>query len=169
MEERMNADRKTDQEKMAADKEDLLAKIKEEMIANQEELLAKMDLMMVTWNTHTETKKIEQDPEMMQSVEEHQDIPTEDVAVMPVRELRKWRRVWKLAAERRQKPKKRTGGCCRSRKRVKVACRKKVSRHATVARRKRNVFGKIWTEVNCGPWSALAATGRRMTCHAKVA
>jgi hypothetical protein len=35
------------------------------------------------------TKKIEQDPEMMQSVEEHQDIPNEVAAVMPVRK-RHW-------------------------------------------------------------------------------
>jgi hypothetical protein len=42
--------------------------------------------MMATWNTNPEAMKIEQDPGMMQSVEEHQEIPTEDAAVMPVGE-----------------------------------------------------------------------------------
>jgi hypothetical protein len=46
--------------------------------------------IMATWNTHTETKKIEQDPEMMQSVEEHQEVPSEDVVVRPVNGLKKW-------------------------------------------------------------------------------
>jgi hypothetical protein len=39
-------------------------------------------------------------PGMMQSTEEHQDVHNEDVAVMPVGELRKWRRVWKTTAGR---------------------------------------------------------------------
>jgi hypothetical protein len=50
-----------------------------------------------------EAKKTEQDPEMMQSAEEHQEIHTEDATIMPVGEPRKQRRVRKLAAERRQK------------------------------------------------------------------
>jgi hypothetical protein len=53
-------------------------------------------LMMATWNTHTEATNIEQDPGMMQSVEEHQEIPTEDAAIMPVREPRKQRRIQKI-------------------------------------------------------------------------
>jgi hypothetical protein len=61
---------------------------------------------------HEETTKIEKDPGMMQSVEEHQEILTEDTAVMPVGERRKRRRVQKLAAERRQRPKEGTGGYC---------------------------------------------------------
>jgi hypothetical protein len=36
---------------------------------------------------------------MMQFVEEHQDIPNEVAAVMPVGGLKKRGRVWKLAAE----------------------------------------------------------------------
>jgi hypothetical protein len=47
---------------------------------------------------------------MMQSVEEHQEIPKGEAAVMPVGGLRKRRRVRKLASERRQKPKERTQG-----------------------------------------------------------
>jgi hypothetical protein len=42
--------------------------------------------------------KIEQNPDMMQSAEEHQDIPNEDVAVIPVAEPRKRRRGKKLIA-----------------------------------------------------------------------
>jgi hypothetical protein len=37
-------------------------------------------------------EKIEENPEMMQSAEEHQDIPSKDVAVTPVKRLRKKRR-----------------------------------------------------------------------------
>jgi hypothetical protein len=83
------------------------------------------------------TEKTEPGPDMMQSAEEHQDVPREEAAVMPVRGLRKRRRVWKLAAERRQKPKEATRGHCGSRRRVTVAG-KRTSRHATVAWGKRN-------------------------------
>jgi hypothetical protein len=43
----------------------------------------------------------------MQSVEEHQEIPEEEAALMPVGGLRKWRRDWNLATGLRQKPKRR--------------------------------------------------------------
>jgi hypothetical protein len=39
-------------------------------------------------NTEAYTEKFQQDPGMMKSVEEHQDIPTENVAVMPVAKRR---------------------------------------------------------------------------------
>jgi hypothetical protein len=38
------------------------------------------------------TEKIEKNPGMMLAIEEHQDIPSEDVSVMPVKGLRKRRR-----------------------------------------------------------------------------
>jgi hypothetical protein len=47
---------------------------------------------------------------MMQSIEEHQEIPQEEAAVMSVGEPRKRRRVCNLAAELRQKRKERTRG-----------------------------------------------------------
>jgi hypothetical protein len=50
--------------------------------------------------SETETEPI---PGMMQSIGEHQDIPKEEAAVIPVGEPRKWRRVCNLAAECRQK------------------------------------------------------------------
>jgi HD superfamily phosphohydrolase len=51
-------------------------------------------------NGLTET---EHDPGMMQSIEEHQEIPKEDATVMPVGERRKRRRVCNLAVKCRQK------------------------------------------------------------------
>jgi hypothetical protein len=74
----------------------------------------------------TETKP---DPGTMQSVEEHQEIPKEDAAVMPVGEPRKRRRDRNLAAGRRQKPKRRIQASCESRRRLIVAG-KKITCHA---------------------------------------
>jgi hypothetical protein len=130
------ADRKAYQEKMAADKEDFLArmkeksreanrelltKMKEDLLtkkkedrkAAQEDLLASMDafhetrmtmleaqqkrMMACLGQTEANTEKI--DPGMIQSVEEHQDVPNEDVAVMLVVEPRKRCRGRKLTAE----------------------------------------------------------------------
>jgi hypothetical protein len=69
-------------------------------------------------------EKIEQDPGMMQSVEEHQDVPNEDVAVMPVKGLKKRRREQKSTAGRRGEPKKLNRGNFGSRKKLAAACRK---------------------------------------------
>jgi hypothetical protein len=112
--EKMAADRKADKEvnreanqelltKMKEDRkadEDLPTKMKEDRKADKEDLLASMDAFhekrmamleaqqkrMMAWFGQTEanTEKIE--PGMMQSVEEHQDVPNEDVTVMPVGE-----------------------------------------------------------------------------------
>jgi hypothetical protein len=55
------------------------------------------------------TEKIEQEPGMMQSMEEHQDIPTEDAtAAKPLNERRKRNRGWKSTAGRRGEPKELT-------------------------------------------------------------
>jgi hypothetical protein len=78
------------------------------------------------------TEKIEKNPGMKQSAEEHQDVHNEDVAVMPVGEPKKGRRVWKSTAGRRGEPKKLNRGNCGSRRTLAAACRK-VSRYATVA------------------------------------
>jgi hypothetical protein len=50
-----------------------------------------------------EATETEPDPGVMQYIEEHQEIPKGEAAVMPVGEPRKRRRVCNLAAERRQK------------------------------------------------------------------
>jgi hypothetical protein len=104
----------------------------------------------------------------MQSMEEHQEIPKEKAALMPVGGLRKRRRGRNLAAGRRQKPKGRIQASCESRSRLTVAS-KKMTRRATVAWRKRNVFRKIGTQGICGTRKRLTAAGINMTCHARVA
>jgi hypothetical protein len=80
---------------------------------------------------------------MMRSIEEHQEIPKEDATVMLVREPRKRRRVCNLAAERCQKIRERTRGYRESRRKSAATCRK-MSCHAKVAWRKRNLIRKIW-------------------------
>jgi hypothetical protein len=96
-----------------------------------------------------EAIETEPNPGMMQSIEEHQEIPKEDAAVMPVGELRKRHRFCNLASECRQKMRERTRGNSGSRRKLAAACRK-VSRHAKVAWRKRNLIRKIRTLEKCG-------------------
>jgi hypothetical protein len=98
---------------------------------------------------------------MMQSEEEHQEIPTEDAAVMPVVELRKRHRVQNLAVESRQKRKDRTREDHGSWRKLAAACRKKVSRHAIVAWQKRKLVRKNWTQENCGPLKEFIAARMR--------
>jgi hypothetical protein len=113
----------------------------------------------------TETKP---DPGTMQSAEEHQEIPKEDAAVMPVGGLRKRRRDRNLAAGRPQKPKKRIQATFEFKRRSAAACRK-VSRRARVAWRKRNIFRRIVTQGNCGLRKRLVVTSKRTTRCATVA
>jgi hypothetical protein len=103
---------------------------------------------------------------MMQSIEEHQEVLTEDAAVMPVKGLRKRRRVWNPAAERRQKVKERTRGNSGSRRKLSATCRK-VSRRAKVAWRKRNLMKKIRTLEKCGRRKEFAAAGIKTTAVQK--
>jgi hypothetical protein len=105
---------------------------------------------------------------MMQSTEEHQEIPKGEAAVMLVVEPRKRHRARNLAAEHRQKMRERTQGYCESRRTSAATCRK-VSYHAKVAWRKRNLFRNVQTQRNCGPSKKLTVTGRKTTCHATVA
>jgi hypothetical protein len=116
----------SNQEKMAADKEDFLARMKEERRKANQELLASMDAFhekrMAMFDAHQKrmiaflgqtdaiTEKI--DPGMMQSVEEHQDVRIEDVAVMPVKGLKKRRKERKSIAERHGEPKELTQENC---------------------------------------------------------
>jgi hypothetical protein len=92
--------------------------------------------------TETDTGKIEPDLGMMQSIEELQEIPKGEAAVMPAGGLRKWRSVQNLAAERHQKRKGRTRGYYGSRKRVTIADRK-MTRCTGMAWRRKNIFRKI--------------------------
>jgi hypothetical protein len=116
------------------------------------------------WNVATETKL---NPGLMQSREEHQDIPKGEAAVMLVREPRKRSRVCILAAERSQKRKERTQGNHGSRMKLATACRK-VSRCAKVAWHKRNLFRKIRILEKCGQHKEFAAARIRATRCAKV-
>jgi hypothetical protein len=113
------------------------------------------------------TEKIEQDPGMMQSVEEHHDVPIEEVAVMPVKGLKKRRRGRKSTAGRRGEPKTLNRGNCGSRKKLAAACRK-VSRHATVAWRKRNLIRRSETRGYCGSRKVMTVADRRTCPHATV-
>jgi hypothetical protein len=112
-------------------------------------------------NEATET---EPNPEMMQSIEEHQKIPKEDAAGTPVRGPRTRRRVCDLAAERRRKMKKRTQGYRGSGRKLAAACRK-VYRRAKVVWRKRNLIRKIRIQAS----RELAVARREMMHRAKVA
>jgi hypothetical protein len=118
--------------------------------------------------TEADTEKTKPDPRMMQSTEEHQEIPKGEAAVMPVGEPRKRRRVRSLAAECSQKRKERTRGKRGSRRQSAAACRK-LSHCARVAWHRKSVVRKIGTQENCGPCKEFAATGIRVTHCAKVA
>jgi hypothetical protein len=78
-----------------ADLENLKRMVEEILRANQDDLKE-----MTACQEATET---EPNPGMMQSIEKHQEIPKEDIAVMLVGEPRKQCRVCNLAAECRQK------------------------------------------------------------------
>jgi hypothetical protein len=89
-------------------------------------------------------EKMETNPEMMQSIGEHQEVPKEEAAVRSSGALKKRHRDRNQAAERRQKPKERNRGNCGYRKRLAVAGRKMI-RRARVAWRTRNFIRKYLT------------------------
>jgi hypothetical protein len=102
----------------------------------------------------------------LESESEHREVPNEDAVVKLVRGRKKRHRGRKQAAGQRGELEELNRGDCGSQK-LAAACRK-VSRRATVAWRKRNIFRKSWTQANCGPRQVLAA-GRNMTHRAGVA
>jgi hypothetical protein len=87
---------------------------------------------------------------------------------MSIRGLWKQRRVQKLAAENRRKPKEGTRKFCGSRRRVTVAGRR-TSRHATLAWLKRKLFRRSGTQEHCGSRRLFAAASRGMARGAGVA
>jgi hypothetical protein len=172
MQAKADADRKAYQEKVEAENKAWLEKIEAETKAIRAETKAMRDKRMnanikidreETTACHAEmdTEKIEPDSGMMQSAEEHLEIPMEDAAVMPVGGRKKRRRARKPAAGRRGEPNELTRGDCLSGKKLAAACR--VSRRATVAWRKR-----IGTQIICGPRSKLTAAKIKVTHHARV-
>jgi hypothetical protein len=133
---------------MKTNQDDLPKAYHEEMMAM---VVAYNERMMACLGkTEADTEKTKSDPGMMQSTEEHQEIPKGEAAVMPVRELRKRRRVRSLAAERRQKQKESTRGNRGHWRKSAAACRK-VSHCARVAWHRKSVVSKIGTQENCGP------------------
>jgi hypothetical protein len=106
-----------------------------------------------------EATDFEPNPGMMQSIEEHQEIPKGEAAVMPVGEPRKRRRVCNLAAERRQKTRERAQGYSESRRKSAAACRK-VFRRAKVAWRKINFIRKIQIQASRESRKELAVARR---------
>jgi hypothetical protein len=139
-EEKMAANRKAKQEEFLAEISTRMDANMTKMVAIQSELEETIKHQMqqllsyVDKSTRNlpEATKIEPDPEMMQFVEEHQEVPREEAANMPVKGLKKRYRVRNLAAERHQKLKERTRGYCGSQKRVTVAARR-TFRHAKLA------------------------------------
>jgi hypothetical protein len=100
---------------------EILAKAKADRKADKEEILARMDayhqkrmamldahqkrMRACLGQTEANTEKI--DPGMMQSTEEHQDVPSEDV-VRPVKGMKNRHRGQKSTAGRRGEPKELT-------------------------------------------------------------
>jgi hypothetical protein len=103
----------------------------------------------------------------MQSIEENQEIPKGEAAVMPVGEPRKRCRVWNLAADRRQKRKERTRGYRWSRRKSAAASRS-VSRRAKVVCRKRKLVGKIRIQESPESRKELAVARRKVPRRVKV-
>jgi hypothetical protein len=169
MNEKMDANTKA----TLATKEDMKImqeKIQEDLKKTMEEILAKMEKRMTATQTKTDgklTETIEKtltepSQEMMQSAEEHQEVPREEAAVIPGRGRKRRHRGRKQAAGRRGEPKEPTRGDHGSRKKLAAACRK-ASRCATVAWRRRNVFRKSWTHGNCGLRKEVTASRKKVT------
>jgi hypothetical protein len=174
---RMDANTKTMQEQAEANtralrktmmtNQDVLIKtVKEEMRAMVD--ACHKEMMAYLGKTEADTEKPDPIPGMMQSTENHQEIPKGEAAVIPVKGWKKQRRARKPAAGRRGEPNELTRSDCGSGKHLAAACRK-VSRCATVAWRKRNVVRRIVIQENYGPRSTLTAAGIMTTRCAKVA
>jgi hypothetical protein len=139
----------------------------EEMRANLKEMMARMDERMTAIQGKTDVKLEELTgprDEMMQSAEEHHEIPNECAVVKPVRIRKRRHRGRKETARRRLEPKELNRGDRGSRKKLAAACRK-ASHHATVAWIKRNVSRKSWTCGNYGLRKEVAASrGKAARC-----
>jgi hypothetical protein len=81
---------------------------------------------------------MEPNPEMMQSIGDHQEVPKKEAAVRSSGALKKQHRGRNLATECHQKPKERTRGKCGFRKKLTIA-RRRMTHCAGVAWRKGNV------------------------------
>jgi hypothetical protein len=183
--EEMKANRKADQQKMERQISSLACK----MNANQERIEAivhsirseqdgkiqrQIEKIMERQEIPKEGAPVasleckEQGPKELESRAERQMVPTKEAAVKFSRVMKKWHRGQHMAAGQRVTPTKLTRGDCESRKKLVAACRK-VSHRATVAWRKRTIFGDIRTQGNCRPREVVTAAGKIMTLHAELA
>jgi hypothetical protein len=104
---------------------------------------------------------------MMQSIEEHQEIPKGEAAVMPAGGPRKRCRVENLAAECCQNRKERTQQNRESWRKLAAACRKVFCR-AKVAWRKWKLIRRNGTQENCGLQKEFSPARIRMTHSMKM-
>jgi hypothetical protein len=102
-------------------------------------------------NFEANPEKMEPNPEIMQSKMEHREVRTEEAVVKSAGTMKKRHMDWHLPSGQRGEPKELTRGICESRRKLAAACRM-MSCRAAVARRKRNVFRKIRTQGNFGPY-----------------
>jgi hypothetical protein len=149
---------RADREQKKADMEEILSKMEERMAATQAKTDGKLKVLTET----IEKTQAEPREEMMQSAEEHQEVPREDTMVIPVRGRKRRHRGRKEAAGRHREPKELTRGDCGSRKKLAATCRK-ASHRATVAWHKRDVFRKSWTRGNCGLRKEVTAFRKNVT------
>jgi hypothetical protein len=159
----------TNQAKTDVKLEELIEAMEETRVEREEPTSADRIACQETTVYHEETEaameKIEPDSGTLQSVAEHREVPNEYDVVKPVRGRKKRHRGRQQAERRRGVPKKLIRGDCGSRKKLAAACRK-VSRHATVAWRKRSIFRKSWTQANCGPRKEVTAADMKVTRYA---
>jgi hypothetical protein len=127
-------DMEADRKQRKAEIEDMLSKMDERIAA----IRAKADVKLQELTQPRE--------EMMQSAEEHHEVPDEDALESPVRIQKRRHRGRKETAGRRLQPKELNRGDRGSQKEMAATCRK-ASHRATVAWIKRIVFRKSWT---CG-------------------
>jgi hypothetical protein len=153
----MNTTTDAIQAKADSKEEEMLARMREDIKSGQGEIRSTLDKwLMVLKDGRKETTAYKEvtetklDPGLMQSIEAHQDIHKGEVAVMPVEESMKRRRVCNLAAERPQKRKERTRRNRGSRRKLAAAYRK-VPRRAKVEWRKRKLVKRIGIHEN---WTA---------------
>jgi hypothetical protein len=137
------------------------------MEAIYERMMAKLNTYQERPMAHPGTTEIDPNPRMTPSAEEYYEIPNKEAAIMPVRGLKKQRRVLNLAAERHQKKQERTRETCGSRKFA--AAHRGIAHRARVAWDKRVVVRKNLTHKNFGLPTVLTAARMRIACCARVA
>jgi hypothetical protein len=138
---------------------------REQKKAEMGQILPKMEERKTATQAKTDgklKKLTEPREEMIQSAEEHREVPRGDAVEIPVRRRKMRHRGRKEAAGRRLEPKELNRGDHGSRKKLAAACRK-ASRRVTVAWLKRNVFRKSWTCGYCGLWKEVIAYRKMVT------